>query len=198
MNFISIDIETTSLDPNMGQILQIGAVAVISDDFGRSVTDFPYFNAPIHHERLYGDVEAIRINAKLIEKIAKAPKGQFFGPMDTAETFARWLDLFRPFFKSGKIVAAGKNFAGFDLQWLRRFGNENLQDIAGKFHHRCIDPAMLYVEPCDDVPPSLHTCMQRYTGDVNIAPPTHDALADARAVAELIRYAQVRAEVQAA
>lgn len=76
-------------------------------------------------------------------------------------------------------VVAGKNFASFDLRFLRRLPNWNL-----KLFHRFIDPSMFYMHVGDDVPPSTDECLKRAGIQKMVE---HDALADAYDVVRLVR-----------
>ena len=68
MKYISIDIETTGLDPDFNDVLSIGAI--IED----SANPLPYeecpkFHAAIVRHQITGSPRAINMNADLIEAI---------------------------------------------------------------------------------------------------------------------------------
>ena len=66
MKYISIDIETTGLDPEFNQILSIGAV--IEDTLNPiPFEDLPKFHAVIKRESVYGSLFALNMNKDLIE-----------------------------------------------------------------------------------------------------------------------------------
>jgi hypothetical protein len=68
MKYISIDIETTGLDPVNCQILSIGAV--IEDTNNKlPLSDLPRFHGVISHENITGSVFAINLNKELIGAI---------------------------------------------------------------------------------------------------------------------------------
>jgi hypothetical protein len=81
-----------------------------------------------------------------------------------------------------KINVAGKNFGNFDSKFLEKLPHHNL---LVKFHHRILDPGMLYFDPNEDeILPSTEICMQRagVGGEVQ-----HTALEDALNVIKLLR-----------
>jgi DNA polymerase III epsilon subunit-like protein len=66
MKFISIDIETTGLDPDFNQILSIGAV--IEDTLNPvPFEELPKFHAVIKRESVYGSIFALNLNRDLIQ-----------------------------------------------------------------------------------------------------------------------------------
>jgi oligoribonuclease len=70
MRYISIDIETTGLDPETCQILSIGAV--IEDTLNPiPFEELPKFHAVIKRENVSGSLFALNMNKDLIETIVK-------------------------------------------------------------------------------------------------------------------------------
>jgi oligoribonuclease len=66
MKYISIDIETTGLDPEFNQILSIGAV--IEDTLNPlPFEELPKFHAVIKRESVYGSIFALNLNKDLIQ-----------------------------------------------------------------------------------------------------------------------------------
>jgi len=66
MKYISIDIETTGLDPDFNQILSIGAV--IEDTLNPlPFEELPKFHAVIKRESVYGSIFALNLNRDLIQ-----------------------------------------------------------------------------------------------------------------------------------
>lgn len=203
MKYAAIDIETTGLDRDQDQILQ---VAIVVEDTERVGSDgipdilaLPTFEGVIRHERISGHPFALAMNADLIEVIAKAPRG----PNAEVELRGRTVRIFdnSDELASGAIdfldatidtlngppyrrdyVAAGKNAAGFDLPFL-----------PGKlrvcFHHRVIDvgSVALGVEASswrEDRIPGLSELLSV----ISNREATHDALEDARDVVRLLRW----------
>jgi hypothetical protein len=66
MKYISIDVETTGLDPDFNQILSIGAV--IEDTLNPlPFEELPKFHAVIKRESVYGSIFALNLNKDLIQ-----------------------------------------------------------------------------------------------------------------------------------
>jgi oligoribonuclease (3'-5' exoribonuclease) len=189
MKYVSIDIETTGLNPEDCQVLEIAAI--IDDTLDpKSFEEMPKFQSLIKHDLYCGEPYALSMNSKILEELAK--KGIYYGKSEAGISvgnvllttlisirFSNWLrengmDI-------SKVVAAGKNFAGFDKQFLIRLPKWN--SFVG-FHHRSIDPAMFYMRDDDQQVPSTEECMRR-AGISGIVP--HRALEDAWIVIQLIR-----------
>jgi hypothetical protein len=125
------------------------------------------------------------MNAPIINKIAnykKYPDDNFFESPETAME-SLYVYLTRHFEPKPKITVAGKNFNGFDKLFLKKATKENTW--MEWFHHRCLDPASMYVLPCDIALPSLQECLQR-AGIEEVV--THTAVEDALQVSKLINY----------
>lgn len=178
MRYISLDIETTGLDPRDNQILEI-AVVVETGDLSTPVEKLPHKVWRFHHEYMSGSIVAFAMNARLITEIA-TNKESCCGDYQTA--FAEIAKIAK---EHGTKNIAGKNFGTFDSRFLDYWGfSERLQ-----YTKRVIDPAMLYVDwDKDETLPDTKTCLQR----AGLEPPKdiHDALSDARTVIRLIRHKQ--------
>lgn len=68
MRITSIDIETTGLNPDKSQVLQIGAV--IFDTDSSLFHPIATYNKVVYHKEIHGEPFAIQMNAKIIKKIA--------------------------------------------------------------------------------------------------------------------------------
>jgi oligoribonuclease len=68
MKFISIDVETSGLDPELNQVLSIGAIIEDSEN-PLPLEKCPKFHAAIEHEEITGSLFAINLNRELIETI---------------------------------------------------------------------------------------------------------------------------------
>jgi DNA polymerase III alpha subunit (gram-positive type) len=176
MRYLAIDIETTGLDENYCQILEIGAVV---EPGGES------FQTYIEHPYIQGDPFALNMNAQIIERIVKKQPGWNYCAFDRAfvalEEFCykHFSDAFRPE-NPEPIILAGKNVGTFDLRFLRKL--KYWKD--SRFHRRILDPMMYYLQRDDELPPDTKTCCQRAGISLN---GLHDAVSDCRTVIELIR-----------
>lgn len=184
LRYVSIDLETTGLEPNEGdQILQIAAVVDGGGLEGTPVEQLPTFNRVIHRTRVYGHPVAMAMNAELLKKCAAEPAGN-----DEQAVFIDFECWLQQYLDGNKIVGAGKNFGSFDLSFLRRAMDTKV------FHHRYLDPGMLYFDAKSDVrtPPNSEACINRLMDDyphAGVWPViTHDALEDAQVMVRLIRH----------
>lgn len=204
MKYISIDIETTGLDPELNDVLSIGAI--IED----SANPLPYeecpkFHAAIVRHQITGSPRAINMNAELIEAIGGwlEPKDEYSrNEIETTTGLTFYYEenvvlAFHKFlFENGltdsaevtskmkpvTITVAGKNFASFDKLFLERLPRWKQ---AIRIKQRILDPAILYVDwKADSDVPNLNKCKERagIQGAV-----THNALEDAWDVIEVLR-----------
>lgn len=179
--YVSLDIETTGLDPDLDQILEIGAVI---DDLKRPVKDLAEFHCYVMHERVFGSAYALSMHPKILRRIATKESGyRYLKPEEIVGAFLDWLLEQGVNPKKHHLTMAGKNFASFDRQFLKQLRN---WDIQIPMRHRSIDPGNLFWLPhIDGVDlPSTATCMKRAGIEGEVA---HTALEDARVVVKLIR-----------
>ena len=175
MRYVSIDIETTGLNPENCQILEIGAVI---EDWISPILSLPHFHCLVKHDHYCGQAQALAMHGAIFELLTDdEPQLMVLRPKDVYSHFSHWLaqnDL------TGTVTPAGKNFAGFDKQFLYR-----LPGFKHRFSQRTIDPAMLYWNPeTDDKLPDTKTCLERADLSTEIL---HVALDDAECVIKLVR-----------
>jgi len=180
MKYVSIDIETTGLDPDFCQVLEIGAVI---DDWKLPINELPSFRRVIQNKTLSGEPFALALNVGLLRLLADPQPSTntiFCQPDELGRQFAPWLT------ENGidpkHVQAAGKNFASFDAIFLDR-----LPDFKShvEFRHRVLDPAILFWQPAkDEKLPDSATCYKRAGLDSKVA---HTAVDDAKGVVWLIR-----------
>ncbi len=172
MEYISIDIETTGLNPEACQVIEIGAIS----------SKGPTFHCYVKHDIFQGEPYALSMHSEIFRRIAvKAPGYDYLKPREVSCAFYKWLkinNIEQPF------TAAGKNFAGFDLRFLRRLPN---WEKFIKIRYRVIDPGTLYWWPLIDGAflPNTELCLTRAGLNPTVA---HTALEDAQAVIDLIEY----------
>ena len=181
--YVSIDIETTGLNPENCQILEIGAVI---DDGTTPIEDCPTFHCYVEHGLILGEPFAVSMHATILRRIATREEGYIY--LSVWDVAFRFRDFLRdngldP--ENEKIVVAGKNYANFDARFLSKLTS---WDKHIKTHHRILDPAALYWQPeIDGVElPDTKTCMDRAGIDGEVA---HTAVEDAQTVVRLIRRA---------
>ncbi len=206
MIYVSIDIETTGLDPEKCSTLSIGAL--IEDTKKKASYDLlPKFNAIILQRELAGSPRALTMNKDIIKlmgeylegseaerKVLRETSGYMF--LEKDEVIPRFYDFLylngfgdtpnAPLINSKSkpitINPAGKNFARFDnvfLQLLPRW-----QQLI-RVRHRIIDPAILICDwNNDDMLPSLSECKKRLNIEGGVE---HIALDDAWDVIQVLR-----------
>lgn len=186
MRYVSIDIETTGASPEHCQVLEFAAVIEDTRKTDIPVDELPSFRVAVQHRHISGSVSALSLNARLLRELSEARYGDH-SPNDHCTVdeviprFAAFLgrngfDLSRP------IMAAGKNFAGFDLPFIRNLPGYG-QEV--RISNQTLDPAILYLDWQRDYKlPSMRICKQRAGLSEEM---THQALDDAKDVIRLLR-----------
>ncbi len=171
---VSIDIETTGLDPDKHQVLEIAAVI---DKGELNVDNCEVIHCYVVHEEVVGNLYALNMNKEAIDKIFYRhmyPNFTFLKPENVAEFFDSKLPE--------AYTVAGANFANFDARFLRKLG------WTGCWHYRIMDVGNLFYQPSLDGEelPGLDTCLAR----AGLGPVKHNAIDDAKDVLRLIRNLQ--------
>ena len=201
MKYISIDIETTGLDPEYCQVIEVGAII---DDLSKNEDMYrlPMFQTYIMHDKIVGEPYALSMHSAIFKRMSKAKDMVLMTPsydpidkcvwMDNDGYSYVYKDNFWIYFLhwlqqndmiNDRINVAGKNFGSFDKQFLNKLPNWG--SIGSRLRHRFLDPGMLYLQNGDVCIPDTKTCMERagIPGDVE-----HTALGDAEVVIKLIRH----------
>ena len=197
MKYVSIDIETTGLNPETCQVLSIGAVIEDTDNI-MPVKDLPTFHGVMLSREISGDPYALNMNKDLIESMVYWQTGkederydlkrltglEFYEKDEIVKAFYNFL-LKNGFEPSGEVIhltVAGKNFGTFDLKFLEKLPRWK-QYI--RVRQRILDPSILYVDWKEDSSlPGLGTCKKRANLPEEVA---HDAVEDAIDVILLLR-----------
>ena len=182
--YVSLDLETTGLDDEDCQILEIGAVI---DDWTSPIEELPRFRCYVNHEQFVGEPYALSMHPKIFRYIATKGKGMepvnIFSPETVAGHFLNWLldNGLDP--EKHHLPLAGKNFARFARN-VRKYIPHWRKLIQAQ--HRSIDPGNLWWNPIIDTQglPSTKTCMERAGIDGEVA---HTAVEDAIMVVRLVR-----------
>lgn len=191
--YVSVDIETTGLNSEKCQILEVGAVI---EDWKTPIDQLPKFHCfVLHREGIRGEPYALQLNSEILRFIADYKKHRnvdFFHPDEVVHRLTAFLQRY---FGSEKVTFAGKNFGSFDLQFLRRLPGFDVHMDSIARSYRYIDPAMLYWNPEIDGNeiPNLQKCVERagFTNQVrnrmiNVLK-EHRAIDDAKTVIQIIR-----------
>lgn len=190
MKYLSLDIETTGLDPDSDQLLQVSMIVENTERPSVEVEALPHFTCFIKHERVVGNAYALGMNGWILDIISgRNPKSQHSVlkgknryELEENGYFDTWILSAMKFldthFGKDRITVAGKNVAGFDIPFLPKV-------IRKRFRHRCIDAGTLFIDWSKDrMPPDLAECKERAGIDTPVA---HDAREDAMDVIRLIR-----------
>lgn len=199
MKYVSIDIETSGLDPKVNKVLSIGAII---EDTERPLTfeRSPKFHAIIPQRSFMVSPRAAVINMKLMEIIAMCHENPtkiehienitHSMVLEEKDVVQRFYNFLADNLEKDEMIpstpitinVAGKNFASFDRLFLEQL--PKWQQLI-KVRHRVIDPAVLLVDWSQDKSlPSLDECKQRAGIDGKVE---HDALSDAWDVIQVLR-----------
>jgi oligoribonuclease (3'-5' exoribonuclease) len=184
MKYVSIDLETTGLDPQTCQILQIAMVIADTEDHTTPVEALPSFVGYLKSDEYRGNAYALQLNAEILKVLCGKVKTQdpiYEATWPLRDDMRDFLDAHIPC--PQPVVLAGKNVGGFDLPFLLEHGLLNY-GIGDRLDHRVLDPGPMYALPSDKVVPGLKVCLKRAGYDEEV---THDALDDARAVVKCIQ-----------
>ena len=170
--YVSLDIETTGVDKQKSHVLQLAAVY----DNGDSLKSLQTFTRIIKWKKInHGEEYAMNLNKTLLSKTRDEPG--VTSVIQARQDFSNWLDRVQP---KGKLTAAGKNVAGFDLPILQNNVNKF---YLRRFLVRCLDPGSMYSTDFNHIPSlnEINTLLNRKAV-------SHDALEDAWDVVHAIRY----------
>lgn len=176
MRYISIDIETTGLDPLDNQMIEFAAVLEDTKNI-RPIDELPKLRLLIKHELYTISQYCLTLHTNLYKELGENPNA--ICPEMLYGIFTNW--LLDNNYNEKKVLVAGKNFNVFDLKFINEYTRGRI-----KFHHRTLDPATLFVRPDDIEPPSLKECAERAGIDFK-GTGYHTALSDATMVVELLR-----------
>jgi len=178
MKYISIDTETTGLNPKTCQILSFAAVLEDTSKLGVPVEELPSMHIILNLEFIKGEPFALNMNKDLIEIIKEGKDDRLIPEFNLVTAFNEF--LMKNDIDLKKIKVAGKNFASFDKLFI-----DNVALDTPNFSHRVLDVGPLFLDfKNDNWIPGLDECKKRagISGAV-----THDALEDARDVIRVLR-----------
>lgn len=207
MKYISIDIETSGLDPVNNQVLSIGAI-VEDTQLKLPWDEIPKFNAIVLQRQITGSPRALDMNKGIIQLMGEYLDGDteirakhdkysgsiFCDPEDVVKEFYKFLMIYHegkkepydcPINSNTKhilINVAGKNFGTFDQVFLQKL--PWWQKLI-RVRQRIFDPAILCMDwDNDEELPSLTKCKERLHVD---GITSHEALKDAWDVVQVLR-----------
>ena len=135
--YVSVDIETTGLDPYEHQIIEFAAVAWTNDG---PVWQLPYFHRIIQPEgNIVGSPYALSLNKAILDQLHEG-NGVHMGY--ALLDFTNWLTSLGVTTEN-KVNIVGQNFASFDLQFL----NQWVAWPEELIHHRYFDLSTICAIP---------------------------------------------------
>ena len=161
MRFIAIDSETTGLDPNTCQMVelamihadvQFGALGAVT----ARVDTKHWYLSPRNGQQYQGEQYAMNMNKSIMEGVLSGNVRGHTEEGVVAEIQA-WMSQLG-YYREG-FVPCGKNVMGFDMRFLRRLPGWGYPKI--KHKHRAIDVGTLMLLPTDECPPDLAECKKR-------------------------------------
>lgn len=187
MNVLHLDIETTGLDFDRHQIVEIG---MVYDTFDRPINELSTFQFYVKHETYVIDPFCLKMHAQRWADIEK--NGVKCG--EVGDLIVKWLQTLNLTwtFEDDKTKSkttlnlCGKNVAGFDYQFLRIAGIwNNLRRNGYHVRHRMLDIGSMYGKSTDDCLPDLSECCKRAGfSDTNVQ---HNAIDDCMMTVKLLR-----------
>lgn len=187
MKVLYIDTETTSLNPSVGQAIQIG---MLWDDGVTPLESAPSIEILVKWPEIRcDDAVALKMNAALIARIADGEGMSVERAASALRTFIHvncTVD---------KLNIGGKN-PTFDLAFLEPFGfSKKGISLDGslpiRFDHRLVDPGTLWALPSDLAIPGLARCLHRAGLPDQV---DHTALSDCINTARAVRAGLQRNE----
>ncbi len=179
MKILSLDLETSSLEPHTDNILMLSGVVEDLND-SKLLGQLPQFTVFIRRQVVTGQPYALAMNKWILDIISgkkKTPKG--FEVIEPSQLCFRFENFIHDNFGyEVKATLAGKNVGVFDLQFLPK----SMQNL---FNRRVLDVGTLWLDPAvDDEIPNIKTCLKRAGLPEKV---THHAYEDALQTISLIR-----------
>lgn len=167
---IAFDLETTGLDPQQDQILQIGAVNVADPD--------QTFMRYVKHDRYSGNAYALAMNSDILYK---CNSDESVWELTAVRDLTAWLAKQNP--NNEKLVPLGFNVGSFDIAFLNELCRRML--FRSPFHHGAIELGSYLMRHFDSVQRITSKSALDHFLNKEVA---HDALQDAKDAAEIFTY----------
>lgn len=171
--YVSIDIETTGLDPQACQVIEI---AMVLDDRSKRVVDCPFWHQEISHEYYVGEAKALLMNKRLLERLFAKECGVRWSTAVLG--LKSWMRSKCP---RETLYPLGKNIGSFDWQFLKRLTGFP----ADEFSYRMLDIGSLYATA--DGMRGQSELSEQLAREYEIPGKPHEALYDARVSLALAR-----------
>lgn len=194
MKYVSLDLETTGLDSNLHQIIEI---ACVIDDLRKPVDIESLgsgnrahgFSTLVVHENYNFSHWAMKTHLKnglINELLTRVGQAGQMGPSQAGGWLIQFLTSHSLYeaIQGKRPTVAGKNFARFDAPFLLKLHGFSIGQEW--WHHRSLDVGSLYAKATDTELPSTEECLKRAglkSGG------NHRAMDDALDVVRLVRHA---------
>lgn len=163
MKLLSLDVETTGLDPVQCRVIEIGAVlfepeVTFTPGGGRSDPKWESFECLVKHDKLIGEPYALSRNHEILAEISgrKPTHLNILSENDAMSQLGQWLAA--NFVNTVTVV--GKNFDRFDLQFLKRMDGFSLY-VEPLLERRSLDVGSLMFNPSKRPKiPNLQECLE--------------------------------------
>lgn len=179
MKYCSIDLETTSLIPAPEHVLMFSFIIEDTDHPEIPVEELPHLTGFVWHKTITGQAYALAMNAWILDIISRRVEVDMKHLVYGADEWpARVEEFLYEHIASERLTAAGKNVAGFDMQFLP-------DQVKQRFKHRVMDIGMACLDfRGDQAVPDLAECKKRCG---ILTPVAHDAREDALDVIRCFR-----------
>lgn len=189
MKYLSLDIETTGVDEQICQILQVSCI-VEDTNLKLPFDELPKFNVYFKHKTYtFDSATPVSMHHHLIKEVEKYGVNLsvfLIPPIDIIHNHTKtrrnpFAEFIQDNFGEESVTLAGKNVISFDVRFLKH--NKLLSGI--RFKHRAIDPSILYIDWKNDKSlPDSQTMFDRAELDTTVA---HDAMDDAWQIIRCLR-----------
>ena len=186
MKLLSVDIETTGLDPSTCSVLEVGAVLFDPQpDLSAPPVQrrWQTFERLIRHKQIQGEPYALQLNKDILAELCGVKKTHIsiVKAASVGPALAEWLRSYG-ISESNKATIVGKNYDAFDRQFLNRVPGWNAF-VGPLVERRTLDVGSLYFCPDDGKVVGLEACLQTIGADTTVS---HRALDDALQVATAV------------
>lgn len=183
MKLLSIDVETTGLDPARCGILEVGAVLFDPKPVIGNKSRWQFFECLVDNQFIQGEPYALQMNKEILAEICGVHKThrEKYKANVIPVVFRDWL-LSHDVTKDNKVTIVGKNYCSFDEKFLSKLPGWSAY-VAPLCERRVLDVGSLYFDPADGKILNLESCLGRIGVQTVVR---HRALDDATDVATAV------------
>lgn len=196
MKYFSVDLETTGVDEDKHQIIEIGAVF---DDLKnpKPIDELESYHTYVEHDEYTLSPYVLGMHSDqgtgIFNKIHKyKQRGQGVSEREALDGLYSFIcqNQYIDLEDNPTVTFAAKNLTVFDTRFLQKAISRNYnEEFPNKWHkirQYHMDPAILYMNPEEDyAPPGFKDCLKRAGFENTVS---HKAVDDAKQVVQLIRH----------